>query len=192
MKCVYSIGLVVLAVLFAAGCETAPQSAPERAALQDDVQATMTRMRAHDPGLNDLMRASYGYVLFPSVGKGGLVVGGAYGRGEVFEKGQRVGYANLQQASVGLQAGGQEYSELIVFENEFALRRFQAGNYSFGADASAVALKAGAAAAARFKDGVAVFTMPKGGLMFEAAIAGQKFNYEPISQTNSPTNTQVP
>ena len=189
MKHLYQIGMFLLAAAFIAGCETTPGTAEERESLREEATAAVNRMTGKDPGLRNLLDSSYGYVIFPSVGKGGLVVGGAYGRGVVYEQGKAVGYADLSQASVGLQAGGQEYQELILFENEFALRRFQAGNYTFGGGVSAVALKAGAAASANFTNGVAVFTDPKGGLMFTANIEGQKFNYEPFAKTSKEKST---
>jgi len=142
---------------------------------------------------------AYGYAVFPTVGKGGLVVGGAHGDGRVYEKGRYIGDTSLTQVSIGFQAGGQAYSEIIFFENEAALKSFTSGNFEFGADASAIAItasadaKAGtsgasagasvtkdtAATAGKYYKGMAVYTVAKGGLMFEAALAGQKFNYKP-------------
>ena len=121
-----------------------------------------------------------GYGVFPTVGKGAIGVGGAYGRGELYAGGQLAGYCTLTQASIGLALGGQTYTELIFFENAAALNRFKSGNFTFAAQASAVALKSGASANAKYADGVAVFTMGEAGLMYEASIGGQKFTYEPI------------
>jgi lipid-binding SYLF domain-containing protein len=118
--------------------------------------------------------------VFPGVGKGGVGVGGAYGRGELFEGGKLAGYCTLTQASIGLQLGGQKYTELIFFETKAALDRFKSGNFAFAAQASAVALKSGASANAKYAGGVAVFTMGEAGLMYEASIGGQKFSFEPI------------
>ncbi len=178
LSAVVAFSVIALVI---AGCETAPKTPEAKTSLHDETQAALTQMKAKDPSLQDLLNRSYGYAIFPSVGKGGLVVGGAYGRGEVYQQGQFVGYSDLSQGSVGLQAGGQEYSEIVVFETQDALNRFKSGNFSFSADASAVALKAGASGVARFENGVAVLTMPKGGLMFEASIAGQKFNFQPAT-----------
>src|SRR5690606_34069387 len=108
-----------------------------------------------DSSLQGFLDKSYGYAVFPDVGKGGLGLGGAYGRGQVFEQGRLIGYCDLSQATIGLQAGAQTYSELIVFENKEALDRFTSGRFEFSANASAVALKAGAAAAADYTNGVA-------------------------------------
>jgi lipid-binding SYLF domain-containing protein len=105
-------------------------------------------------------------------------VGGAYGRGVVYEQGRHVGYSDLSQASLGLQAGGQTFSELIVFEDKGALDRFKTGSLDFGADASAVVLESGVATNASFADGIAVVVRPIAGAMVEASIGGQKFSYQ--------------
>jgi lipid-binding SYLF domain-containing protein len=116
---------------------------------------------------------------FPEITKGGLIVGGASGRGVVYEKGQHIGYADLTQVSVGLQAGGQTYSELIVFQDQAAMNRFKQNEMNFGANASAVLAENGAAADARFVDGVAVFVKPTVGAAAEASLGGQQITYMP-------------
>lgn len=141
---------------------------------------------------------SYGYAVFPTIGKGGLVVGGAHGDGNVYERGKRIGKTSMTQLSVGLQAGGQAYSEIIFFQDKRALDRFTSGNFEFGAGVSAVAITAAAGASAgttgasagasgtkkdattrgSYHDGMAVFTIAKGGLMYEASVSGQKFSFE--------------
>ncbi len=133
-----------------------------------------------DPGLQKFFDTAAGYAVFPSVGKGAVGVGGAYGRGEVFEGGKPVAYATLTQASIGLALGGQKYTELIFFETKAALDRFKSGNFAFAAQVSAVALKSGVSANAKYSDGVAVFTLGEAGLMYEASVGGQKFAYQPI------------
>jgi lipid-binding SYLF domain-containing protein len=160
-------------------CATAPTSGEDRAALVADATARLKQMNTDDPALGTLLQRSYGYSMFPNVGKGGLIVGGAYGRGVVYERGQHIGYSDVTQGSVGLQAGGQSFSELLLFENKAALDRFKAGQLGFGADASAVVLKSGAATNVNFVDGVAVVVQPIGGAMLEAAIGGQQFTYQP-------------
>ena len=144
---------------------------------------------------------SYAYALFPTVGSGALGVGGAYGKGRVYVHGVYSGDATLGQVSVGFQAGGKAYSEIIFFEDKRALDEFESGNFEFGADASVVAVTAGANAGAAtngansgasagpndatthgiYQKGMSVFTVAKGGLMFSASIAGQKFSYSPRS-----------
>jgi lipid-binding SYLF domain-containing protein len=142
---------------------------------------------------------SYAYAVFPTVGSGALGVGGAYGKGRVYVHGVYTGNATLGQVSVGFQAGGKAYSQIIFFEDQRALDEFESGNFEFGADASVVAVTAGANAGAAtngansgasagpndatthgvYQKGMAVFTVAKGGLMFSASIAGQKFSYSP-------------
>ena len=125
------------------------------------------------------MSNAYGYVVFPTVGKGGFIVGGSYGRGEVYEQGRMVGWADISQATVGAQVGGQSFSELILFQTKEALDNFKAGRLKFAANVSAVALKSGAADTAEYQNGTLVFVEPKAGLMLEAAIGGQSFSFQP-------------
>jgi lipid-binding SYLF domain-containing protein len=164
---------------YAGGCATEPKSENARENLQDEAQVAVRRFERSDEKLHALLDRSVGYAIFPSVGKGGLVVGGAYGKGVLYENGMQSGYCDLSQASVGFQAGGQSYSELVVFKDPDALRKFKSGTYDLSAEASAVAIKPGASAQAEFKRGVAVFTATNAGLMYEASIAGQKFCYSP-------------
>lgn len=172
--------LVVLLTLVAAlliSCSTAPSTPGARDVLLQQATATMSEMNREDPGLDELTRKAYGYAVFPEVAKGGLVFGGGYGRGVVYEQGEHVGYADLSQASFGLQMGGQTFSEVIVFENKAALDLLKEGRVELAADASAVILKTGAAANARFVDGFAVFVRPIGGAMVEAAVGGQQVTF---------------
>ena len=120
---------------------------------------------------------SYGYVIFPNVGKGGVIVGGASGNGTVYEKGKSIGTAKMVQATVGAQIGGKAYREVIFFENEAALERFKQDKFEFAAQASAVAATKGASANVKYREGVMVFTQEKKGLMYEASVGGQKFDY---------------
>lgn len=171
--------LWVLSMGLHAGCSTAPKSMADRQDLISNSNSTLKQMRAVDTSLDKFLSRAYGYVIFPSVGKGGLIAGGAWGRGVVYEKGQVLGFSELTQATVGFQAGGQSFSELIVFETRTDLNRFTAGRLGLAANLSAVALKSGVADTARYTDGVAVFVQPIGGLMFEAAVGGQKFDFVP-------------
>jgi lipid-binding SYLF domain-containing protein len=142
---------------------------------------------------------SYAYAVFPTVGAGALVVGGAFGKGRVYVHGHYAGDTTMGQVSVGFQAGGKAYSEIIFFQDKRALDEFESGNFEFGADASVVAITAGANATAAtngasagasgtendattrgvYHKGMAVFTVAKGGLMYSAAVAGQKFSFTP-------------
>jgi len=145
----------------------------------DEVKMTITQFLDKDPGLKAFFDKSYGYAVFPLVGKAAYIVGGTYGEGYVYEKGNPIGYTSIVEASVGLQIGGQGFSEIIFFKDKFTLDYFKKGNYEFSAQASAVAVNMGVAAKTDYDSGVAVFTMPKGGLMAEASIGGQKFTFEP-------------
>ena len=123
---------------------------------------------------------AYGYVIFPNVGKGAIGIGGAAGNGVAYEQGKEIGMAKLKQLSIGFQWGGQAYREIIFFENKEAMDNFKDNNVELAAQASAVAATAGASADASYKDGVMVFTMQKGGLMYEASVGGQKFSFDPF------------
>jgi lipid-binding SYLF domain-containing protein len=171
---------VMACALLLAGCSTAPKSAQGQAQLTVKAEDAIQMAKKADPGLQKFFDTAIGYAVFPSVGKGAVGVGGAYGRGTVFEGGKPAGYATLTQASIGLALGGQKYTELIFFEDKAALDRFKSGNFAFAAQVSAVALKSGASANAKYSSGVAVFTMGETGLMYEASVGGQKFAYQPI------------
>ena len=132
-----------------------------------------------DPSIQRFFDESAGYAVFPTVGKGGVGIGGARGKGLVIVNGKVVGHTTLTQLTVGLQLGGQTYSEFIFFKDNAALEQFQRGDFEMGAQASAVAVTAGASADANYDKGVAVFTNVTGGLMYEATISGQNFKYEP-------------
>ena len=150
-----------------------------------EARETVAVFQKSDPGLARFFRDSAGYAVFPSVGKGAVVVGGAGGAGTVFERGEPVGKTSLAQVTVGLQLGGQAYSEIIFFENAAALSDFKKGNFALAAEVSAVALSAGASANAKYQKGVAVFTLTKTGLMYEASVGGQKFSYERLDAKGS-------
>jgi len=131
-----------------------------------------------DPGLTKLFEGAAGYAVFATVGKGAVGVGGARGTGVLYEKGLAIGETTLTQLTVGLQLGGQAYTEVIFFETEKSLASFKKGEFAMAAQVSAVAAAAGASANAKYVDGVSVFTLAKGGLMAEASVGGQKFSYQ--------------
>lgn len=145
---------------------------------------------------------SYGYALFPTIGKAGLVVGGAYGDGKVYVGGRYVGDATLTKLSIGFQAGGQAYSQIIFFQNKKAFDAFTRRDFEFSANASAVLITAGATAeagttgasasasatrrdartAGQYENGMAVFNIVKGGAMYEASLAGHRYKYKPLKR----------
>jgi lipid-binding SYLF domain-containing protein len=147
---------------------------------------------------NAFFQKSYAYAVFPTVGKGGLGVGAAHGSGRAYVQGKHVGDVKMNQLSVGLQAGGQAFSQIVFFEDKRAFDEFTSGNFEFDATVQAVAITAAATASAgsagssagasggkkdattvgKYHKGMAVFTVAKGGLMYQAAVGGQKFKYE--------------
>ncbi|MEX0361331.1 hypothetical protein [Flagellimonas sp.] len=176
MKLFKSFALVAL-MLFA--FTATAQNKKDRKIINDAKRAKKTLLKA-DRGLQRFFDNSAGYVLFPNVGKGGFIIGGASGNGAVYENGEVVGMANLKKLNVGFQAGGQAIIEIIFFETAVDLERFKEGKFQFAAETSAVALKSGIAFNAKYKDGVAVFALPKAGLMADASVGGQKFGYKPF------------
>ena len=144
-----------------------------------DIAQTIATFKTKDPGLKRFFNEAAGYAVFPTVGKGGIGIGGAYGEGKVYRAGKYIGDTSLSQLTIGFQLGGQAYSEVIFFGSKAALDNFTAGNFEFSAQASAVAVTAGASADADYDGGIAVFTMAKGGLMYEASVGGQKFSFTP-------------
>src|SRR5688572_30818393 len=147
--------------------------------LHEQVMATIKKMQAKDPGLKQLMKRAHGFAVFPSVGKAALVVGGAYGRGEVFEQGKMIGHATIGQITIGVQIGGDTFSELIVFESEEPFKRFKESRTKFAANASAVLVKAGAAATNNYEKGAQTFVYSEGGMLLELGIGGQKLRFKP-------------
>ncbi len=134
-----------------------------------------------DPELETFFDKAYGYAVFPTIGKGAIGIGGAHGRGTVFEQGNPVGKTSMTQITIGLQFGGQAYSEIIFFENKEVLDLFKTSRYELNAQASAVAVTLGVSADLSYTDGVVIVTMSKGGLMYEASVGGQKFEYEAVN-----------
>lgn len=150
--------------------------------LQLDVAKAILAIKRADPGIESFFNSAAGYAVYPSVGKGGFVVGGAYGRGLLIINDQVDGYTTMTQATVGLQVGGQKYGLFIFFKDPAAIANFQRGNFEFSAQASAVAITEGASADTSYDKGVAVFTHAAGGLMVEGSIGGQKFTYQSLKK----------
>lgn len=149
---------------------------------EKEVKEAIALFEKQDPGMKEFFGTAHGYVVFPSVTKGAIGIGGAHGRGLVYEKGTLVGEAGLSQITIGAQLGGQSYSEVIFFETEGALESFKGGNFAFSAQASAVAAASGTSATAKYEQGVAVFTLARTGLMYEASVGGQKFSFTPLGK----------
>ncbi len=141
------------------------------------VQETVQTFKKKDPGLKRFFEKAYGYAVFPTIIKGAVGFGGAYGKGQVFQRGTLIGSASLSQGTIGFQLGGQSYSEIIFFEDKVAFERFKRNRLEFAAQASAIAAEAGASAKAAYSKSVAVFTLAKRGLMYEASIGGQAFKF---------------
>jgi lipid-binding SYLF domain-containing protein len=171
---------------------------PAAHALADEYADTI-KMFSQAGESGKLFKNSYGYAVFPTIGKGGVGIGGAHGSGRVYAQGKYVGDSSMTQVTVGLQFGGEAFSQIIFFENKSAFNDFTGGNFEFGAQAQAVAITAGASAQATttgtsagasgtknsaktaggYHRGMAIFTVAKGGLMYEASVGGQKFSYKP-------------
>lgn len=173
---------ILLAVAFACATLNTSFAEDKRAELDADVKEAIALMQKADSSLTKFFTSSAGYAIFPSVAKGGLGVGAAHGKGQLFEKGTVLGATKLTQVTIGFQAGGQVYAEVIFFENDTTLKNFKEGKFEFSAQVSAVAAAEGVAKNAKYEHGVAVFTLAKVGLMYEASVGGQKFNYEPYSK----------
>jgi lipid-binding SYLF domain-containing protein len=159
-------------------CNSEAQSESKKQKIIADAGSAKAEFLKADPKMNSLFAKAYGYAIFPNIGKGGIGIGGATGNGVAYEKGKMIGMARKTQVSIGLQWGGQAYREVIFFESKKDLDRFKENRVELSAQVSAVAVTAGASADAKYVDGVMVFTMQKGGLMYEASIGGQKFKFE--------------
>jgi lipid-binding SYLF domain-containing protein len=156
------------------------KQAKEVALLKEKVPAAKEAMLKQDSTLKKLFESSAGYVVFPNIGKGGFIFGGAHGKGLVYEDGDLIGLASMSQATVGAQIGGQVYREAIFFETKDALLTFKQSRVELSAQATAVAAAEGAAADAKYSEGVIIYTDPIKGLMAEASVGGQKFSFTPI------------
>lgn len=187
IKTRYAQAAVLLATLALAACGSSPKpgTAEERAALSDKVQATKNDFMAKDPSIQRFFDTAYGYVVFPNITTGAAVIGGAHGRGQVFQRGTFIGYADVSQASIGAQIGGQTFAEVIFFQDQRTFVNFQQSQLALDARASAVAISSGAAATADYANGVATFTFAQGGLMAQAAVGGQKFRFTPAENATA-------
>jgi lipid-binding SYLF domain-containing protein len=172
-----SLALIALVLLFAGTFAQAwtPDSGDK---MELSVAQAIITAKEKDPGLKNWFDTAYGYAVFPKVGKGGIGIGGAHGKGLVIQGDNTVAETSLSQVTVGFQLGGQVYSQYIFFKDKTAFDQFARGNFEMGAQVSAVAITLGASADADYDKGVAVFTIAEGGLMYEATVGGQKFKYK--------------
>ena len=168
---------VMLLVFVLTAIPVFAQTASKKSKIIADSKVAKVEFIKSDPLMKALFDKAHSYVIFPNVGKGGFGIGGAAGNGVVYENNTIIGMAKLSQLSIGFQAGGQAYREVIFFESKKQLDRFKESLFEFSAQASAVAATEGASANVKYTDGVMVFTMQKGGLMYEAAVGGQKFKF---------------
>jgi len=172
---------VMFGVAFAmciCGCAVTPEKPVEKITLESEANEAIALMKTKDPSIQTFFDKSYGYAVLPKVFKGAFIAGFAYGRGEVYEQGAKVGYCNMKQATGGLSIGGEFYREIIFFRAKEDMDKFRKGEYTFAAQVTGVAVCWGAAAKADYKDGMAVFIATNVGAMVDASLGGQKFNYE--------------
>ncbi|HMG24535.1 MAG TPA: lipid-binding SYLF domain-containing protein [Kofleriaceae bacterium] len=170
--------IALLAALFA-GCATAPATRAEKQSLQQSADATLAEMYARNPAVQEVTRHATAYAVFPSIAKGGALVGGAYGKGILYENGVATGYVSLQQASIGAELGGQSFAELLILRNPEEITAVKSGDFTAGASAGVVVLGQSTGAAASFDDNTAsVFVLPHGGLMVDVSVNGQQVKYQ--------------
>ncbi len=174
---------IIAALVLMTGCTvtpTTPVTQVDREYLSQRCSSAMAEFKEARPGMNKWLHSAYAYAILPSVGAGAIGIGGAAGRGEVLRDGNLLGYCKMTQVNIGAQLGGQSFSELILFHDQYAFDRFESGQTTFDARATAVAASSGAGTAANYQYGVMVFTLPIDGLMVQAAIGGQHFTYAPV------------
>ncbi len=173
----YTIIILITFFVFSLYYPIEPASPRKNRKLHTNVQKAIQLFKLKDPGLKKFFDSAYGYAVFPKVAKGGIGVGAATGRGEVYEKGTLAGRARLTQVNIGLQLGGQVYSEIVFFRTREAFIAFKRSKLKLSAQVSAVAAASGASANANYSHGVAIFTLARSGLMYEASVGGQRFKY---------------
>jgi len=157
---------------------SAPTFAGWDANAEKKAAQTVAKFKKEAPKMAAFFSKARGYAVYPTVGKAGFGIGGAHGTGIVYENGKVIGTSSITQVSIGFQFGGQAYSEIVFFENKAVMDKFKKGDVELSAQASAVAITKGAAVKTDFKDGIAIFTIAKGGLMYEASVAGQKLSFK--------------
>lgn len=149
--------------------------------LIDDAERAKTAFIAENSELQELFDLAAGYVIFPNVGKGAYILGGAAGNGVVYQDDRLIGFAELRQIDIGFQLGGQAFRQAILFQTQSELDNFKEGNYKLAGNASAVIIEEGKAKSVKFENGIAIVTMPKAGAMIEVSVGGQKFDYKDLN-----------
>lgn len=174
------VTLLLIASVYA-GWKPSAEDEPVKSQLSMNTptEEVIRNFKTHYPHLTVYFEKAYGYAVFPTITKGGIGIGAAHGTGEVYEQGGFIGTSSLTQVTIGLQFGGQTYSEIVFFKDKETLDDFKKGNFKPGAQASAIASTSGASTDADYDHGVAIFTLSESGLMFEATVGGQKFNFKP-------------
>lgn len=172
----YKPFLAIIFLVFAS-CGSASKTGDDLVA---DAMEERLNIEQNFPEMAPQFRNAYAYAIFPNVGKGAYIIGGASGNGAVYQNGNLIGYADLKQLDVGLQAGGKSFVEVLFFENQQALENFKNGSYEVRANASAVVLEKGISRDLEFQDGVAIATMPKAGAMAGVSVGGQRFEFTPV------------
>lgn len=170
--CFFAFALIVC------GCAVTPEKPKGKVILSIDSNEAIAVMKEKDSSIQTFFDKSYGYAVLPKVFKGAFIAGGAYGKGEVYEQNQMVGYCDMTQATLGFSFGGEFFREIVFFRDKEDLDKFKSGEFTFSAQVTGVVLTAGAAAKADYKAGMAVFITADSGLMVDASLGGQKFSYE--------------
>lgn len=179
--------ILIIIISLLAGCGISEPKPAQQESLKDDVAIAIAAFKEKDPGIKRFFSSSYGYAVLPKIFKGAVLVGGAYGKGEVFEQGKMIGYCNVTQGSLGASLGGEYYREIIFFKDKQDLDLLTSGaEYTFAAQMSALAIHSGVASKADYKAGMIVFITTDTGLMVDASLGGQKLRYLPKTEKPEP------
>ena len=182
MKKIFFASIATLLLFLSSTIALADWNPTDKAEEEMAMKDTITRFLQADPTLQYFFDKAAGYAVFPDVGKGAFIAGVGYGRGWLYEGGKPIGKSSILQLSAGAQIGGQIYSELIFFRDTQLVNDFKFSRFELGAQISAVAVTSGAGRASTYTNGIAVFILPKGGIMAEASVSGQRFAFEPFKE----------
>ncbi len=171
--------LITIIICLISGCVTVPEGEHKKSMLQGEVDFALSEFKSRNPVVEVYLAEAYGYAIFPKVTKGAFWLGGAFGRGQVYEKSQMVGFSSMSQGTFGFSFGVQFFRELIFFRDHATLERFRTSRFAFSAQASVVVVKVGVGSKTEYQDGMAVFIITDAGLMVDASVGGQKFKYVP-------------